>query len=306
MDLRIGLAQCDFRLGDIAANARKHEEWIERAKKEGVDLLIFPELSLTGYLLQDMVGEVSMSADDEVLNRLAASAGDMSLCVGGIEESAEHAQYISSFYLEDGRTRYMHRKVYLASYGVFDEARFVGSGQNIVAADTRFGRIGLSICEDAWHPSLITTLLLDGANLIVVQTASPVRDLKEGEIPQNALTWVDTLRTYARLYGCYIAFCNRVGAEDGLVFWGRSVLIGPDGEEIAVGALYDEDLVVAEVDFERVRQARLSNPILRDEKIDLIQREWTRIAAGRSLSQAEDDGSTEDPEETENRRGSAS
>ncbi len=294
MDLRIGLAQCDLRLGDVPGNLRKHREWIERAAEQGVDLLVFPELSLTGYLLQDMVGDVALRADDEVFGELASAAKGMSLCVGGIEESEDHAQYIASFYLEDGGVRQVHRKVYLASYGVFDEARFVGSGNSIAALATRFGRIGLSICEDAWHPSLITTLLLDGANLIVVQTASPVRDLREGEIPQNALTWVDTLRTYARLYGCYIAFCNRVGTEDGLVFWGRSVLLGPDGEEMAAGPLYEEDLVIAGIDFERVRQARLSNPVLRDEKLDLIQREWFRIASRRSREAAGDGDRTTD------------
>jgi predicted amidohydrolase len=284
MDLRIGLAQCNLKLGDLEANAAIHEEWIRRARKEKVDLLVFPELSLSGYLLQDMVGDLAMSATDPLFGRLSKAAGDMSLCVGGIEESEGHAQYISSFYLERGQVKHVHRKVYLASYGVFDEARFVGAGSSVVAARTRYGRIGFTICEDSWHPSLVTMLLLDGAQLLVVQTASPVRDLREGEMPQNARTWVDTLRTYARLYGCYIAFCNRVGSEDGLVFWGRSVLLGPDGSELAVGALYDEQLVVGEIDFEKVRQARLSNPILRDEKIELTRRELGRIASARSVA----------------------
>ncbi len=284
MDLRIGLAQCNLKLGDLEANMAIHEEWIRRARKERVDFLVFPELSLTGYLLQDMVGDLAMGVDDPHLKGLARTARDLSLCVGGIEESEEHAQYIASFYLEQGQVKHVHRKVYLASYGVFDEARFVGAGSSVVAARTRHGRIGFSICEDSWHPSLVTTLLLDGAQLVVVQTASPVRDLREGEMPQNARIWVDTLRTYARLYGCYIAFCNRVGSEDGLVFWGRSVLLGPDGEEVAAGPLYQEELVVGEVDFERVRQARLSNPILRDEKIELTRRELGRIAAARSLT----------------------
>ncbi len=293
MDLRIGLAQCKLKLGDLEANVAIHEEWIRRARASGVDFLVFPELSLTGYLLQDMVGDLAMGIDDPHLKNLARSAKDMSLCVGGIEESEGHAQYIASFYLEQGKVKHVHRKVYLASYGVFDEARFVGAGSSVVAARTRHGRIGFSICEDSWHPSLVTTLLLDGAQLVVVQTASPVRDLREGEMPQNARTWVDTLRTYARLYGCYIAFCNRVGSEDGLVFWGRSVLLGPDGEEVAVGPLYEEDLVVGEVDFERVRQARLSNPILRDEKIELTCRELGRIAASRSLAASLDEAAPE-------------
>jgi len=275
--ITVGLAQCDAVLGDVAANAQRHREWIARARDAGVDLLVFPELSLTGYLLQDMVPEVSRKADDPLLTGLSRDAADLALCVGGIEESAGHGQYIASFYLEGGRVTHIHRKAYLASYGVFDEARYVGEGARIAAADTRFGRIGFSICEDAWHPSLISTLMLDGASVVVVQTASPVRDLREGEIPRNALIWQDTLRMYARLYGSYIVFCNRVGTEDGLVFWGRSVVLGPEGDLLAEGPLYEEDLLVAELDDERVRQARLSNPVLREERLDLTVRELQRI-----------------------------
>lgn len=289
MKLRIGLAQCDAVLGKLSENTSAHLDWIQRARSAELDLLVFPELSLTGYLLQDMVGELSLRRDDPRLAELSRAAGGLALCVGGIEESTDHAQYIASFYLEDGAVRHVHRKVYLASYGVFDEARFVGAGQSIVAGDTRFGRVGFSICEDSWHPSLVTMMLLDGASLLVVQTASPVRDLRRGEMPTNAQTWMTTLQTYARLYGCYIAFCNRVGTEDGLVFWGHSVLLGPDGEIVAQGPLYEEDLVVGEVDLERVRQARLSNPILRDEKIDLTRRELGRIAAERSRGPREED-----------------
>ncbi len=281
MSFKIGLAQCDATLGNVASNLASHLDTVARARKEGVDLLVFPELSLTGYVLQDLVHEVSLRPDAPELARLAEAAGPMSVCVGGIEESSEHAQYIATFYIEDGVVAHVHRKVYLASYGVFDEARFVGSGNRVGAIDTKWGRLGLSICEDAWHPSLVSLLLLDGAELVVVQTASPVRDLHQGELPYNAVTWLDTLRTYARLYGCYIAFANRVGTEDGLVFWGNSVLLGPEGEMVAEGALYDEALVVGEFDRGRVRQARLTNPVLRDEKLDLTARELRRIAAGR-------------------------
>jgi predicted amidohydrolase len=243
---------------------------------------VFPELSLTGYLLQDLVHEVSLARHDDQLTALAQAADPMSVCVGGIEESADDAQYIAAFYLEQGRVLATHRKVYLASYGVFDEARYVGAGRRVAAVPTRFGRVGLTICEDAWHPSLVSLLLLDGAKLVVVQTASPVRDLREGQMPRNALTWMDTLRTYARLYGAYIAFCNRVGAEDGLVFWGHSVLLSPEGEIVAQGPLYEEELVVGEIDDDLVRQARLTNPILREEKLDLTARELQRIATGGS------------------------
>lgn len=277
---KIALAQSDATLGDVAANLERHLEWIARARSAGARLLVFPELSLTGYLLQDLVSEVALAPDDPVFAKLAEAAGDMSLIVGAIEESADHAQYISGYLIEGGRIRHVHRKVYLAAYGVFDEARYVGSGQRVRAVDSAVGRIGLVICEDAWHPSLVALSLLDGANLLVVQVASPVRDLTRGELPRNAQIWMDTLRTYARLYGTQIVFCNRVGSEDGLVFWGHSCVFAPDGEIVARAPLYDEDLLVFDFDEERVRQARLSNPVLREEKIDLTVRELGRILSG--------------------------
>jgi predicted amidohydrolase len=285
---KIALAQIDATLGDVSANLDRHLEWIGRARVEGADLLVFPELSLTGYLLQDLVSEVALSPGDPVFGRIAAAAGDMSVIVGAIEESADHAQYISGYLIEKGEIRHVHRKVYLAVYGVFDEARYVGSGTRVRAVDSSVGRIGMVICEDAWHPSLVSLSLLDGANLLVVQVASPVRDLTRGELPHNARTWMDTMRTYARLYGTYVVFCNRVGTEDGLVFWGNSCVLGPDGEFVGQAPLYDEALLTVDVDPERVRQARLSNPVLREEKLDLTARELQRL-----LSDDDDTGEAE-------------
>lgn len=278
---KIALAQSDATLGDVSANLGRHLEWIARAREAGADLLVFPELSLTGYLLQDLVSEVSLDLDDPVFKQIADAAGDMAVVVGAIEESPDHAQFISGYLIEKGEIRHVHRKVYLAAYGVFDEARYVGSGSRVRAVDTEAaGRIGMIICEDAWHPSLVGLSLLDGANLLVIQVASPVRDLTRGELPQNARIWMDTLRTYARLYGTTIVFCNRVGSEDGLVFWGHSCVFGPDGEVLGQAPLYDEELLVVDVDPEAVRQARLSNPVLREEKLDLTVRETGRLLSG--------------------------
>lgn len=279
MSLRIALAQCDATLGDLAGNVEAHRTWIARAREAGASLLVFPELSLTGYLLQDIVPEVSVRRDDPLFAALGREAGGMALALSGIEESDDHGQYIASFLVENDAVCHVHRKVYLANYGVFDEARYVGPGRHIRCADASFGKVGLMLCEDAWHPSLVSVMLLGGADLLVIQVASPVRDLTRGELPGNARTWMETLRTYARLYGTTIAFCNRVGSEDGLVFWGHSCVIGPDGEMIAAGPLYDEDLVIADVDPERAREARLSNPVLREEKVDVTVRELTRLLA---------------------------
>jgi len=277
MTLRIALAQCDAVLGDLPANHQNHLEWIERARREQADLLVFPELSLTGYLLQDLVHEVARPRDDVVFTELSRAAGPMSLVVGGIEEGRDHGQYMASFLIEDGAVKHVHRKLYLASYGVFDEARFVGAGRHVRCADSKLGRLGMLVCEDAWHPSAVSLTLLQGAELVAIQVASPVRDLRRGELPRNAEIWLDTLRTYARLYGAYIAFCNRIGSEDGLVYWGHSCVFGPDGDVVAEAPLYDEALVIADIDPERVREARLSNPVLRDERLDVTVRELQRI-----------------------------
>lgn len=277
MTLRIALAQCDAVLGDLAANHQSHVQWIERAQREQADLLVFPELSLTGYLLQDLVHEVARPRDDAVFAELARHAGSMSTIVGGIEEGRDHGQYMASFLLEDGGVKHVHRKLYLASYGVFDEARFVGAGRHVRCAESKHGRFGMLVCEDAWHPSAVSLTLLQGADLVVIQVASPVRDLRRGDLPRNAEIWLDTLRTYARLYGTHIVFCNRIGSEDGLVFWGHSCVFGPDGDVIAQAPLFDEHLLVAEIDSEKAREARLSNPVLRDEKIDVTIRELQRI-----------------------------
>ncbi len=290
MQLRIGLAQCDVKLGDVDANLEIHRQWLDRGRAAEVDLLIFPELSLSGYLLQDMVSEVSIRLDDPRLLAMAQEAEPMSVLVGAIEESSNHAQYIAGIYLEGGGVHHVHRKVYLAAYGVFDEARYLGWGSRIEAFDTRFGRIATVVCEDAWHPSLVSTILLDGAELLVVQVASPVRDLTEEELPANAQTWLDTLRTYARLYGVWIAFCNRVGSEDGLVYWGHSCVLAPDGTIFERGPTYDETLVVAEIRSEALRRARLANPILREERIDLTVRELQRIVRGPSDDSTEAEG----------------
>ncbi len=277
MTLRLALAQSDAVLGDLAANHQAHLRWIERAQRSQADLLVFPELSLTGYLLQDIVPDVARARDDAVFAELARAAGDMSVIVGAIEEGRGHGQYIASLLLEDGVTKHVHRKLYLASYGVFDEARFVGAGRNVRCAASKHGRLGMLVCEDAWHPSAVSLALLQGADLVVVQVASPVRDLRRGDLPRNAEIWLDTLRTYARLFGTHIVFCNRVGSEDGLVFWGHSCVLGPDGDTLAQASLFDEELLVVEIDPERGREARLANPVLRDEKIDVTVRELQRI-----------------------------
>ena len=165
MQLNLALAQIDTKLGDVQANLDKHLTLVDEARKQKADLLIFPELSLTGYVLQDLVPAVSHKpvAEDPVFKPLLKASRDLDLVVGFVEEDARHRFYIASAYLSGGRVLHVHHKVYLPTYGLFDEGRFFAWGDTVRAFDTRFGRMGLLVCEDFWHASPPYLLWLDGA-----------------------------------------------------------------------------------------------------------------------------------------------
>ncbi len=166
--MRIGLAQVAPELGKLDANVARHAELIDDARRQGVDLLVFPELGLTGYLLQDLNVEVAMRADDPRLAGLAAQSADMSAVVGFVEESDEHRLFIAAALLENGGVQSITRKAYLPNYGLFDERRFFAGGERVAAVDSRLGvRLGISICEDFWHLPVPYLLALDGAQVLV-------------------------------------------------------------------------------------------------------------------------------------------
>src|SRR4029079_16096812 len=150
--MRIGLAQIAPELGQLEANLARHAELVATAREGGVDLLTFPELGLTGYLLQELNAEVAMAADDPRLAGLAAHGAGMSVVVGFVEESADHGLFIAAALLEGGAVRHVTRKAFLPNYGLFDERRFFGAAERMEAVDSALGvRLGISICEDFWH-----------------------------------------------------------------------------------------------------------------------------------------------------------
>lgn len=280
----IGLAQINPALGDVGRNLAKHHDYIERAAAEGVDMLVFPETSLTGYYLQDLTADVAMRVDAPPLRELATSAAErgMDLCVGFIEEDARYIHYISQAYFSGGELVHLHRKVYLPTYGMFDDLRYVGFGRQIRAFDTRFGRLGLLICEDFWHISSPYILWQDGADTLLLVSAGPGRGVKPGD------DYLDTTydlnlahRMFAEFFTTYVIHCNRVGYEDGIAFAGYSGIVGPDGAELARGPHFDEALVTARIDPAAIRWKRRSLPLLRDEKPDLVLRELERIVRER-------------------------
>jgi NAD+ synthase (glutamine-hydrolysing) len=229
MKLQLALAQINTTLGNVDKNLEKHMALIQQATSDGADLLLFPELSLTGYVLQDLVPTVSHcpTTDDPIFKPLLEASRKLDLVVGFVEEDVRNRFFISSAYLSRGEVSHVHRKVYLPTYGLFDEGRFFALGDEIRSFDTRFGRAGMLICEDFWHASPPYLLWLDGADLFLFNSASPGRGLSDQ--PQlESSRWVDhILRAYASLFTSFVAHTNRVGYEDGLNFWGGAAVYAP-------------------------------------------------------------------------------
>jgi predicted amidohydrolase len=283
--LRIALAQIAPRLGDLDANLERHHELIAEARAKSAGLVVFPELGLTGYLLQDLAAEVAMRLDDPRLTSLAEATRELSAVVSFVEESADHRLFISAALLEDGEIRHVHRKIHLPTYGMFDERRFFAPGNAVRAAPSRLGvGIGLAVCEDFWHLSTPQLLALDGAQILVNVSSSPGRDLaRSHEVGLGtAGSWRGLMRTYAQLTTSFVVFCNRVGVDESLSFWGGSEVIGPTGAPIFGAPMFEEGLYLVDVDLAEVRRERISLPLLRDERPELVAREWRRLISERA------------------------
>jgi predicted amidohydrolase len=283
--LRIALAQLAPQLGVLDANLARHSAILAEARAGGAGLVVFPELGLTGYQLQDLAAEVAMRQDDPRVLRLAAETAGLSAVVSFVEEADDHRLFISAALLEDGEVRFVHRKLFLPTYGLFDERRFFAAGDRLRAVDSRLGiRLGIAVCEDFWHMAVPETLAMDGAQMLINVSSSPGRDLAAiHEVGLGtAVSWRALMRTYAQLTTCFVVFCNRVGVDETVSFWGGSEVIGPGGEALFTAPLFDEGLHYVDVELGDVRRERISLPLLRDERPELHLRELRRILAERT------------------------
>jgi predicted amidohydrolase len=274
---KVGLVQIAPALGDRERNLAAHKRWIEQARAEQVDLLVFPELSLTGYFLKDLVPDVAITRDGAQVMELAALSRDLDLVVGAVLEDPDHRYFNASLYLSGGELQHIHRKVYLPTYGMFDEQRYLAAGDRFRSFLTKQGRAGILICEDIWHLSSAYILSLQGVDLIICPSASPGRGISTDERLGTAESYALLCRTYAQFCTTFFLYCNRVGYEDGANFWGGSMIIGPNGDIIRQEEDADEGLLTATLDLGDVRHERLQNPLLRDEKLELTINELRRV-----------------------------
>lgn len=279
MRMKIGLAQMYPKLGDVQHNVESHLNFIQQAQQQGVDLVVFPELSMTGYQVQDLVPEVALKVgkDNAIFNRLLAASQEVDVVFGFVHEDDRERFYIADAYLSKGEVLHVHHKLYLPTYAMFDESRYFAQGNSVRAFNTRFGRVGMLICEDFWHVSPAYLLWMDGADIFILNSASPGRGLDTSD-RMGSSRWVELVnQAYGSLFTAYVLHCNRVGYEDGKVFWGGSSVVDPNGEFMTHGCYFDETLIIQDIDLNELHRTRARLPLLRDERPGLVRRELGRI-----------------------------
>jgi NAD+ synthase (glutamine-hydrolysing) len=244
------------------------------------ELVVAPETALTGYFLEGGVRDLAVSADQlfDDLSRQHKDAGIPPLDVAlGFYEVYGNRLYNSGLYATLGGSnagiRHIHRKIFLPTYGVFDEERFVEAGRNVQAFDTRWGRAALLICEDAWHSFTPMLAALDGAQLIIIPSASPARGVITSDDtagrPVSLARWARLVQDIAGEHGVYVALAQLVGFEGGKAFPGGSILAGPRGDVLVQGPLFQEAIIPAVIDFEEITRARADLPLLADLEMRL-------------------------------------
>ena len=276
--MKVALAQIAPRLGDLQYNLKLHQKIALKAKKENVDLLVFPELSLTGYTLKDLAQEIAADPKNNTgFNKLKTLSQDLSLVFGFVEEGEDGLIYNSSAFLSQGQTLHIHRKVYLPTYGMFEEGKFFAQGKNFRTFSTPFGKAGMMICYDFLHYGASYLLFAGGSGLNIITSAAPGRGVANDQSFDTSSMWELMGKTISRFSSAFVFYCNRVGLEDGKVFAGGSFIYNPAGKLIALAPYVDEDFLVADIDLGEIKTLRKKWPYRRDDKPEIILESLKRI-----------------------------
>lgn len=274
--MRITLAQVDAVLGDVDANADRAERAVAGAVAAGSDLVVFPELHLTGYSIGGLPDDVSMRADDPRLARIARRAGEAGVLAGFVEDGPGIHTYNTAGYFAGGELVHLHRKLYLPTYKSFEERKHFTPGPSLRAFQGACAtRMAVLLCNDAWQPQLAFLATQDGARVLLVPAAS-AQSLFPDHYDSRTY-WRDITRFYARMFQLFVVFVNRVGAEGDLRFWGGSHVVDPWGETVAEAPEGEEHVLTVDIDLADVRRRRRAIPLVKEARLGLIGREVTRL-----------------------------
>ena len=276
--MKVALAQISPFLGDVRKYLDLHLRYFEKARKKKVDLLIFPELSLTGYTLKDLVEDVAISPEDNsIFDRLIAESRDVSTVLGFVEEKERGLFFNSAAFLSKGKILHIHRKVFLPTFGIFEEAKFFAQGKNFHTFPTPYGNTGMMICRDFLNYGAGYLLFAGGSEIMIIISAAPGRGVAGGEAYETSRMWESMGETISRFSTSFLIYCNRVGFEDGKHFAGGSFIFDPLGQLISIASYLDEDFLVHEINLDLIREARKKWPYKRDDKPEVILEALKRI-----------------------------
>ncbi|HEY8841087.1 MAG TPA: NAD+ synthase [Candidatus Dormibacteraeota bacterium] len=265
--VRVALAQINPVVGDLWGNSRLIVEWIGRARDQGADVVMFPELALTGYPPEDLVLKPAFVRDNlKQLNVVVEATKGISAVVGFVDEEGD--LFNAAAFIHDGELKAVYHKVFLPNYGVFDEQRYFTPGRRCPIFELGGVRIGVSVCEDCWYPAgPMAWEAHHGAELLLNINGSPYHEGKR--VPREAM-----IAGRAADYGCFIAWVNTVGGQDELVFDGNSAIFGPNGDVVARAPSFREDLLVCDVNLGTVPFHRPFESIRREaegaERLELL------------------------------------
>jgi predicted amidohydrolase len=265
--IKVALAQVSCKRGDKKVNIRKIEDNVVRARKQGAELVIFPELSITGYVLRDRIYELAETIpghSTNILEKLAGKTGTH--IIFGLPELSDKTQatiYNAAVLVGPDGFIGKYRKMYLPTHSVFEEKRYFRPGYQPAVFETDLGKIGLIICYDIFFPEVSRLTRLKGAQLIVCISASPA----------TRRAFFETLTTARAIENtAFLAYVNLVGIEDGLQFWGGSRLIGPNGRILAKTEYDKEDLAIGDVNYSDIKTIETFVPILKDLRPELFDK----------------------------------
>lgn len=274
--MRITLAQLDTRLGEVDANLERAEDVVARAVEESTDLVVFPELYVSGYSLGEVEADMAVRANDPRLQKLGQRAGRAGVLVGFVESAQRPPHtYNSAAYYEDGRLVHVHRKLYLPAYTPFKERDHFTSGPTLRAFPVGDTRMATLVCNDAWQPQLAFLATQDGASVLLVPSASAQSMFPERYDSRGY--WHGITRFYGRMFQLYVVFVNRVGVEGPLRFWGGSHVVDPWGEIVATAETEEEQVLTVDIDLAEVRRRRRQVPLVKEARLGLLHREIGRL-----------------------------
>lgn len=255
--MRIALAQINTILGAVTENIKKIEKYVNNANEDHCDLIVFPELALSGYSLRDIVKDAGVSIDSAIFNNIKEKSKNIDIVLGYDQDDNGYF-YNSALYFSKGDIVHNYKKVHLPDYGMFEESRYFRNGESIDAVDTANGRVSMLICEDMFHLSAQNYVDKLETDILIILSASPFWADNNKIKPE---IWKTMCVNFARLSSNFVLFSNRVGFEDGVGFFGNSLCVNPSGSIIKEAGLFKEEMIVADIDLKENRRAKEIMPL---------------------------------------------